>query len=42
MSIGKKSFWYPYFQVAADADLPIHWDAQDLAFLEDDVLKMQI
>ena len=42
MSLGKKSFWYPYFQVAADADLPIHWNEQELAFLEDDVLKMQI
>ena len=40
MSIGKKSFWYPYFQVAADADLPLNWDSKDLDLLEDDVLKM--
>ena len=42
MSIGKKSFWYPYFRVAGEADLPMNWDPKDLDFLEDDVLKMLI
>lgn len=39
MSLGKKSFWYPYFQVAADSDLPVHWDRQDLQYMDDPVLN---
>ena len=42
MTIGKKSFWHPYFEIAADSDLPMNWPEKDLAFLEDEVLKMSI
>ena len=38
MTLGKKSFWYLYFQVAADSDLPMNWGAGDLAFLGDEAL----
>ena len=42
MTLGAKSFWHPYFQIAADSDLPMHWSDEELSQLEDNVLKMQI
>ena len=40
MTLGAKSFWYPYFCIAADSDLPMHWTDEELSLLEDNVLKM--
>lgn len=42
MTLGKDSFWYWYFEIAADSDLPYGWDNQDLKFIDDTVLKMQV
>ena len=42
MSLGEKSFWYPYFEIAADSDLPMSWPEMDMTFLEDETLKMSI
>lgn len=42
MTLGPKSFWYPYFQIAADSDLPIHWEEEELSLLEDNALRMQV
>ena len=38
MTLGEESFWYPYFEIAADSDLPMSWAEKDLAYLEDDIL----
>ena len=42
MSLGKRSFWHPYFEIAADSDLPMGWSEKDLMFLEDETLKMSV
>jgi hypothetical protein len=42
MSLGNKSFWYPYFEIAADSDLPMGWSEKDMMFLEDETLKMSV
>ena len=39
MTLGKKSFWYPYIEIAADSDLPINWGVGDIAFIGDEALK---
>lgn len=40
MSLGAKSFWSPYFEIASEANLPLNWPENELNFLEDEVLKM--
>ena len=30
MTLGEKSFWYPYFEIAADSDLPMSWPEAEL------------
>ena len=42
LSLGSKSFWHPYFEVAANVDLPLDWESTDLDFLEDEILRQQI
>ena len=39
---GQKSFWYPYFQIAQESDLPCFWDDADINMLEDELLKAEI
>jgi hypothetical protein len=39
MTLGEKSFWYPYFQIAADSDLPFNWSPDDINLIEDEILK---
>ena len=38
MTLDKKSFWYPYLEIAADSDLPIHWGVGDIAFIEEEAV----
>ena len=42
MTLGKKSFWYPYFEIAADSDLPLNWNDNERDMLEDQVLRITI
>lgn len=35
MTLGKKSFWYPYFEVCEGSDLPLHWETTERDMLED-------
>lgn len=42
MSLGPRSFWYPYFEVAAETDLPMEWNETDLGLMEDDKLMYQV
>jgi len=39
MTLGTKSFWYPYLEIAADSDLPMSWTEEERDYLEDQVLK---
>lgn len=39
---GEKSFWYPYFEIAEDADLPMLWPKKDLSLIEDMALRAAI
>lgn len=42
MSLGRESFWDPYFEISADSDLPMNWPPKDLNLLHDEVLKMSV
>ena len=42
LSKGERSFWHPYFQIAQDSDLPCFWSAEEIAELEDELLKAEI
>lgn len=42
MTLGSRSFWHPYFEIAADSDLPLHWSPEERDLLEDQVLKVTI
>ena len=42
LSKGEKSLWYPYFQIAQEADLPCFWTPEELSFLEDELLKAEV
>ena len=42
MGLGDKSFWHPYFEIAADPDLPMNWPEKDLVLCEDDTLRSLI
>jgi len=35
MTLGTKSFWYPYLEIAADSDLPMCWTEDEREYLED-------
>ena len=39
---GKKSFWYPYFNVLEPGELPTHWERKLLEALEDPELAHNI
>ena len=42
MTKGTNSFWYPYFRIAQESDLPCFWDEADIDALEDALLKQEI
>lgn len=39
---GENSFYYPYFAVISETDLPMTWSEEELSEFQDQVLKMTI